>query len=248
MQTRRKLELRGKKRCGSACGGGISSVMSVNTHSVPPHRYKAHVVCFGVISFPNMERDRNPSCHSSLAARLPSASHAGDVYVFSLVSRWKCMTQVRLRTCGSGRQAFRRLCEQKEKGLQWHVAAYCYARVECSDITQKVCIVTNPVAMVTKSAWGGWDDTTCDRHTYLWRRKGLKLAEDSVASLTLGSAVSSLKASYTCLSLTPPPRSRKLAGFPPCRSMMSQVAMAKPAPFTGKTECLHDDDYDYDRP
>lgn len=74
-----------KKRCGSACGGGISSVMSVNTHSVPPHRYKAHVVCFGVISFPNMERDRNPSCHSSLAARLPSASHAGDVYVFSLV-------------------------------------------------------------------------------------------------------------------------------------------------------------------
>lgn len=53
---------------------------------------------------------------------------------------------------------------------------------------------------------------------------------------TLGSAVSSLKASYTCLSLTPPPRSRKLAGFPPCRSMMSHVAMAKPAPFTRKIQ------------
>lgn len=51
---------------------------------------------------------------------------------------------------------------------------------------------------------------------------------------TLESAVSSLKASYTCLSWTPPPRSRKLAGFPPWRSMMSQVAIANPAPFTAE--------------
>lgn len=51
---------------------------------------------------------------------------------------------------------------------------------------------------------------------------------------TLESALSSLKASYTCLSWTPPPRSRKLAGFPPWRSMMSQVAMANPAPFTAE--------------
>lgn len=64
-------------------------MMSVNTHSAAPHRYEAHRVCFGVISFPNMERDHNPSCHSSPAARLPSTSHAGDVYGSSFVLRCK---------------------------------------------------------------------------------------------------------------------------------------------------------------
>lgn len=73
----------------------------------------------------------------------------------------------------------------------------------------------------------------------LWRNRTNKnsLASGKLKVLpflapTFGSAVSSLKASYTCLSLTPPPRSRKLAGFPPCRSIISHVAMARPAPFT----------------
>ena len=52
--------------------------------------------------------------------------------------------------------------------------------------------------------------------------------------VTLGSAVSNLNAWYTWDSYTPPPRSKKLAGFPPFRKMMSQVAMASPAPLTVK--------------
>ena len=52
--------------------------------------------------------------------------------------------------------------------------------------------------------------------------------------VTLGSAVSNLNAWYTWDSFTPPPRSKKLAGFPPFRKMMSQVAMASPAPLTVK--------------
>lgn len=103
--------------------------------------------------------------------------------------------------------------------------------------------------MVTKHVRGGW--VALDVLPAAVRQTRMSVAsletqiarnKDSVAPLTLGSAVSSLKASYTCRSLTPPPRSRKLAGFPPCRSMMSHVAMAKPAPFTGRREHQHDDD------
>jgi hypothetical protein len=62
--------------------------------------------------------------------------------------------------------------------------------------------------------------------------------------LTLGSEVKSLKASITCLSEAPPqsvsrlretkipPTSKKLAGVPPCKEIMSMVAIARPAPFT----------------
>lgn len=115
-----------------------------------------------------------------------------------------------------------------------------FSRVERGHIRQKVCILTNLVATVTKRARGGW--VALDVPPAAARQTRMSVAsvetqiawlKDSVAALTLGSAVSSLKASYTCRSLTPPPRSRKLAGFPPCRSMMSHVAMAKPAPFTG---------------
>lgn len=106
-----------EQRCGSVGGGGISGVMTVNTHSAPPHRYKAHIVCFGVISFPNMERDRHLSCHSTRIARLPPASHAGDVDLFSLALRWKCMTPVRSHSCGSSLkvQTFA-ACEKKKGG------------------------------------------------------------------------------------------------------------------------------------
>ena len=37
----------------------------------------------------------------------------------------------------------------------------------------------------------------------------------------------------TSFTLAPPPMSRKLAGDPPCSLMMSMVAIARPAPFTG---------------
>ena len=50
--------------------------------------------------------------------------------------------------------------------------------------------------------------------------------------LTLGSEVMSLKASVTCSAVAPPPTSRKLAGYPPCRRIMSIVDIANPAPFT----------------
>ena len=36
----------------------------------------------------------------------------------------------------------------------------------------------------------------------------------------------------TCSAVAPPPTSRKFAGLPPNREMMSRVAMARPAPFT----------------
>lgn len=49
---------------------------------------------------------------------------------------------------------------------------------------------------------------------------------------TLGSDSNILSAIDTCFGPTPPPRSRKLAGFPPFRVMMSIVAMARPAPLT----------------
>ena len=51
---------------------------------------------------------------------------------------------------------------------------------------------------------------------------------------TLGSEAMMLKAASIWLSLTPPPTSRKLAGVPPCRLIMSIVAIARPAPFTGR--------------
>lgn len=134
------------------------------------------------------------------------------------------------------------VCEKKKKRrLRCHVVASRFLRVDRGHIRQKVCILTNLVATVTKRARGGW--VALDVPPAAARQTRMSVAsvetqiawlKDSVAALTLGSAVSSLKASYTCRSLTPPPRSRKLAGFPPCRSMMSHVAMAKPAPFTGR--------------
>ena len=53
-------------------------------------------------------------------------------------------------------------------------------------------------------------------------------------NLTLLSEVIILKAWQTPSSLIPPPRSKKLAGFPPCNLIMSIVAIARPAPFTRK--------------
>mmetsp|Transcript_3298 Transcript_3298/g.7975 ORF Transcript_3298/g.7975 Transcript_3298/m.7975 type:complete len:350 (-) Transcript_3298:88-1137(-) len=49
---------------------------------------------------------------------------------------------------------------------------------------------------------------------------------------TLGSESRILKAATTAGVVTPPPRSRKLAGSPPLSLMMSMVAMARPAPLT----------------
>ncbi|CAB3235714.1 unnamed protein product [Arctia plantaginis] len=46
------------------------------------------------------------------------------------------------------------------------------------------------------------------------------------------SASNIFMAAVTCFWPTPPPRSKKLAGFPPFRLMMSRVAIARPAPFT----------------
>ena len=43
-----------------------------------------------------------------------------------------------------------------------------------------------------------------------------------------------MKASVTCAAVAPPPTSRKLAGVPPWSLMISMVAMARPAPFTGE--------------
>ena len=45
-----------------------------------------------------------------------------------------------------------------------------------------------------------------------------------------------LKAAMTCCIVAPPPMSRKFAGSPPCNLMISMVAMARPAPFTGQQE------------
>ena len=47
-----------------------------------------------------------------------------------------------------------------------------------------------------------------------------------------------LNASMTCLAVAPPPTSRKLAGLPPWNWMMSMVAMARPAPFTARDQCI----------
>lgn len=162
----------------------------------------------------------------------------GDIYTFPSVLRWKCATEsARARTRDASLDARTFAGErEKKRRLQCRAVPSRFRRVEGGHIRQKVCSLTNLVAMATKRARGGWvalDVPLPDRHACLRRRWRLK---DSVAALTLGSAVSSLKASYTCRSLTPPPRSRKLAGFPPCRSMMSHVAMAKPAPFTGMRE------------
>ncbi|CAB3228801.1 unnamed protein product [Arctia plantaginis] len=49
---------------------------------------------------------------------------------------------------------------------------------------------------------------------------------------TLGSASNIFMAAVTCFWPTPPPRTKKLAGFPPFRLKMSRVAIARPAPFT----------------
>ena len=54
---------------------------------------------------------------------------------------------------------------------------------------------------------------------------------------TLLSLVISLNASVTCSAVALPPTSRKLAGVPPCSSMMSMVAMANPAPLTVDKFC-----------
>ena len=55
---------------------------------------------------------------------------------------------------------------------------------------------------------------------------------------TFGSDVMSLNASVTCLEVAPPPTSKKFAGIPPCSLIISIVAIANPAPFTGtKLKC-----------
>mmetsp|Transcript_9635 Transcript_9635/g.30531 ORF Transcript_9635/g.30531 Transcript_9635/m.30531 type:complete len:260 (+) Transcript_9635:555-1334(+) len=50
--------------------------------------------------------------------------------------------------------------------------------------------------------------------------------------LTFGSFLRMVRAAFTCPSVAPPPTSRKLAGEPPCMVIMSNVAMARPAPLT----------------
>uniref|UniRef100_A0A1I8IKE7 Protein kinase domain-containing protein n=1 Tax=Macrostomum lignano TaxID=282301 RepID=A0A1I8IKE7_9PLAT len=52
------------------------------------------------------------------------------------------------------------------------------------------------------------------------------------AAVTRPSEPMMSSACATCLAVTVPPTSRKLAGSPPCSLTMSMVAMARPAPFT----------------